>query len=360
MHTCSKTNQGWQLLYIAKKPKQSQELIYSPARLNAKNWRAISAAVLMVELVLVGLMPLAAPSSSIAEVTTEKRKDTLPSSMYKQFEEAKTAEDKAARSELYRKIFNEVKTKKPSKYRPSDLAAYYDLQSRVFVADDQLKDARRTALHSLHFRAKNSDLLHIVGISLLKDGNPELAGQYLEEAIWFDAYAEYKPGESWLALAEVYKQTEQDEKLVVALENGVKQKGGSDGANGAFLLARNKLESGDIAAAKKVLTGLETQTPQEALEQQVLLGQVALLSRSNVSSAKEFGDSAEKIQQALQETADTDISKDLKALSEEISIRLWLASGETAKAVSTLEKAKADLKDSPSLAELSRQIKLLQ
>ena len=169
---------------------------------------------------------------------------------------------------------------------------------------------------------------------------------------------EYTPSDTWLGLAEVYKKTEEPEKLVVALENGSRGKLTQTNSGNALRLAQSKIELGDVAGAKRVLDQVVTSSETEELQRLVLLGQSSLLSKSATTPPSSFEGCANKIQNKLSDVEVASLEPRLLALSHEIMIRCWLAADKLEKAEEGLRTAAPLLSGNPAFLELNKQLQI--
>ncbi|MCI5066236.1 hypothetical protein MRY87_10970 [bacterium] len=252
--------------------------------------------------------------------------------------------------------------------RPSDLDRFYFLLGQTYQQLEKPQLARKALVQSLEYRARNSDILHLLGQLAIESKNFSTAEQYLQEAIWFHRYTEYEPGRSWYLLSQVYESLGLATKMVSALEMSAKL-GNSTGAagknDGALRLARVKIQQGELAAANQILGGFSSEKPVENLEKEVLLAQISLLSPRSLSQQREMHASAERLSTMLPFPTDTAASpetdragKQLSSFAHEILIRSWLNAGNLGNAAAALAQGREHL-SSPQIAkELEEQLSI--
>ncbi|MCB0330853.1 MAG: hypothetical protein KDD70_14370 [Bdellovibrionales bacterium] len=245
--------------------------------------------------------------------------------------------------------------------RPSELDLFFFLKGVSLYQLESLPEAKTALLESLSYRATNSDALHLLGSIALKLSNLEDGERLLKEAIWFGAYTYESPQNSWVLLADIYRKTDQPEKLTQALELGSRGKGGEEngaGVEAKLQLAAARIETSDIPGAVKALEGLTSEDPQLQLRRDVLFAQTLILGPKTVLGRKQYGEHAGKLSTELQQEGVSTFEPELVSLAHELVVRLWLAAGDLNQAKQSFEIAKSHMSNSDSLGELTTQLAL--
>ncbi len=130
----------------------------------------------------------------------------------------------------------------------------YTLLGKAQYHKHSYDDAYRSLNTSLHYRARNSDVLHYLGLIYKERKEYEQAILTFKEAIWFNDFTSISPGASYAQLSSIYLAKGEPEKAKEYLQ--IAQKTSPADTSSAMSLARYYVSDGMHLEATQLLVPL--------------------------------------------------------------------------------------------------------
>ena len=228
-----------------------------------------------------------------------------------------------------------------------------------FLLGSSLKEMREfgkaenVLQRSLYFRARNSDALHVMAIAQYQLGKKELAITNLNEAIWFNKYQFYSPGQSHLQLAIIDLGSDNPQLAEERLRKAVSASGAPSEATSS--LTDLLLKDGRREEALQ-LYNLKT-IDWSAKPPTLLLSyaRARLLSPDRELERDDIETTSSELEKLL---AQEDLASSYRDRAETLYIRSLIELGERSSARSALQKAMKARPSDGYLKRLEQQIRL--